>query len=127
MKKIVGLAFAMALSNASFAAPLDKVIVEVIGPAQDGVIRSFDATSLTVLDVQRKIGKLGRAQSVSIQCKGNRMGGVGGTGGYSAFDLISGDHPGEINRDLRRLGVGHTTKLTEVCWLNQKDFERKRR
>ncbi|MEA3194309.1 MAG: hypothetical protein QOD26_2642 [Betaproteobacteria bacterium] len=114
----------LAVVTSATAAPLDRIQ----GVLYDSTIRSgisleIDATKMTVRQLRRALGNPNRNQGIGIECHGNAM---GRDLGYSAFDIFSGTFSlGEINHDLRKLGVTLDMMLTDVCWRNQRDFERK--
>lgn len=83
-------------------------------------IRSFDATTLTVSGLQKKVGHLKAHQVVGIWCEGAGM----GTGGLSAFDVLLGN---EVDLGLRRLGANSSTTLVKLCKLQQAEFEKTQR
>jgi hypothetical protein len=106
------------------AAGLDSIRADVMDPnAPRGVARTFDATNLTVRQLQSQSGKLTRNETVGVWCNGEKMGGSGA----SAFDVFSGYGGGQIDQGLRKIGVTLEMKLTDVCWRVQKDFESRRR
>jgi hypothetical protein len=116
-----------AATNFSHAGALDQVIANVNDPrAPNGTITEFNATNMTVRQLRARVGRVQRQQAIAVWCIGARMGGVGGTG-ESAFDVFVGNEPDTIVASLRKIGVTHDTKLTDVCWMNQKEFERRRR
>ena len=128
MKRTLTAAALAAITNFCEAAPLDRIRADVLDPnAPRGVIRTFDATKMTVKELRTAAGLLQKGQAVSIWCLGDRM----GSGGASAFDVFIGpgnaygDRGDQINRDLRKLGVTLNMKLVDVCWRNQEDFERR--
>lgn len=83
-------------------------------------IRSFEATSLTLGGLQKRVGNLKSHQTVGIWCEGQGM----GTTGISAFDVLHGN---QIDSDARKLGATTSMTLVQLCKVQQADFERRRR
>lgn len=97
-----------------------KVTVDVNDPnAPHGVAREFSGNGLTLKSLKAKVGRLKRGQVVGIWCEGPGM----GADGTSAFDVIV---DGEIAPDVRKLNVGESARLEDVCEADAKAFRSRR-
>lgn len=88
--------------------------------AKRNPIRSFDTTSLTIGELQKKLMNLKPHQVAAIWCEGKGM----GTTGASAFDVLHGT---KLNADVSKLGVTQNMSLVQLCKLQQEAFEKNRR
>lgn len=87
--------------------------------ARKNPIRSFDATALTIGDLQMKLINQKSHQVAAIWCEGKGM----GTTGASAFDVLHGN---QIDADVSKLGVSKLMPLVQLCKLQQEAFEKRR-
>ena len=114
----VGLCFAFCIDCGAADIKVQADINDHLAPRSP--IRSFDATTITIGELQKKAGNLKNHQVVAIWCEGTGM----GAAGVSAFDVL---HGSQIDSSVKKLGATTSMALVQLCKAQQADFERKRR